>query len=232
MLRVGLEAHQVDDVHDPHLQLRQPLAQDGGRRERLERRRVAGAAEDDVRLAALVVRRPVPDPEPPRAVQDRIVDREEVERGLLARHDHVHVVAAAQAVVADREQRVRVGRQIDPDHLCLLVHDVVDEAGVLVREAVVVLPPDVRAEQVVERGDRAPPRNLPRHLEPLRVLVEHRVDDVDERLVAVEEPVAAREQVPLEPALAEVLGEDLHHPAVGREMVVERIRSPRPRCDR
>ena len=83
------------------------------------------------------------------------------------------------------------------------------------REAVVVLPPDVRAEEVVERRDRAPPRDLPRHLQPLRVLVEHRVDDVDERLVAVEEAVPARQQVALEPALAQVLGQDLHHSAVG-----------------
>ena len=126
--------------------------------------------------------------------------------------------------VADREQRVGVRREVDPDHLRLLVHNVVDEAGILVREAVVILPPDVGAEQVVEGGDRTPPGDVLGHLEPLRVLVEHRIDDMDERLVAVEEPVAAREEVPLEPALAEVLGEDLHHPPVGREMVVERIR--------
>ena len=95
------------------------------------------------------------------------------------------------------------------------------------REAVVVLAPDVRAEQVVERGDRAPPRDLARHLQPLRVLVEHRVDDVDERLVAVEEAVPARQQIALEPALAEVLGEDLHHATVGREAHVGRASSRR-----
>jgi hypothetical protein len=50
-----------------------------------------------------------------------------------------------------------VRRQVDADDLGLLVDDVVDEAGVLVAEAVVVLPPDVRGEQVVERGDRPPP---------------------------------------------------------------------------
>ena len=44
-----------------------------------------------------------------------------------------------------------------------------------------------------------------RDLQPLGVLVEHRVDDVDERLVAVEQAVAAGQQVALEPALAEVL---------------------------
>ena len=64
---------------------------------------------------------------------------------LLAGHDDVDVVAAAQAVVGHREQRVGVRRQVDPDDLGLLVHDVVDEARVLVAEAVVVLPPDVRA---------------------------------------------------------------------------------------
>jgi hypothetical protein len=52
------------------------------------------------------------------------------------------------------------------------------------------------------------------------VLVEHRVDDVDEGLVAVEHPVAAGEQVTLEPALAEVLGEDLHHAPVHRQVIV------------
>jgi hypothetical protein len=52
------------------------------------------------------------------------------------------------------------------------------------------------------------------------MLVEHGVDDVDERLVAVEDPVAPGEQIALEPALAEVLAEDLHHPPVRRQMVV------------
>ena len=34
-------------------------------------------------------------------------------------------------------------RQIDAHHIGLLVHQVIDEAGVLVAEAVVILPPDV-----------------------------------------------------------------------------------------
>ena len=47
------------------------------------------------------------------------------------------------------------------------------------------------------------------------MLVEHRVDDVDEGLVAVEQAVAAGEEIALEPALALVLGENLHHPPGG-----------------
>ena len=60
-------------------------------------------------------------------------------------------------------------------------------------EAVVVLTPDVRAEEVVERGDVAATGSH-YHLQPLRVLVEHRVDDVDERLVVVEDAVPARQE--------------------------------------
>jgi len=42
-----------------------------------------------------------------------------------------------------------------------------------------------------------------RDLQPLRVLVEHRVDDVHEGLVAVEQAMPAGEDVALEPALAQ-----------------------------
>jgi hypothetical protein len=136
-------------------------------------------------------------------------------------------------VVGHGKERVRIGRQVDTDDLGLLVNDVVDEARILMREAVVILPPHMRAEEVVERCDRAAPWDRARDLEPLRMLVEHRVDDVDERLVAVEEAVPTRQQVTLEPALTEVLREDLHHPPVRRETFIRRKRrcGPRPPCD-
>ena len=82
-------------------------------------------------------------------------------------------------------------------------------------EAVVVLAPDVAGQQVVEAGDGPAPGDVPRHLQPLGVLVEHRIDDVNERFIAVEEAVPAREEVALQPALALVLAEHLHHAAVG-----------------
>ena len=52
MLALRLEAHQVDDVDDAHLQLGETIAQDRGGGERLERRHVAAAGEHDVGLAA------------------------------------------------------------------------------------------------------------------------------------------------------------------------------------
>ena len=76
---------------------------------------------------------------------------------MLARHDHIDVVAASQAMIHHRQQAIRVGRQVDAHDLRFLVDHVVDESRILVREAVVVLTPDVGAQQVVERCDLAPP---------------------------------------------------------------------------
>src|SRR6266516_7195991 len=57
VLGLGLKPHQVDDVHDPNFELRQPLAQDRRRGKRLERRAVPAEAEHDVRLVPVVVGR-------------------------------------------------------------------------------------------------------------------------------------------------------------------------------
>ena len=103
----------------------------------------------------------------------------------------------------------------------VLVEKNVDEAGVLVGEAVVVLAPDVAGEQHVEAGDRGAPVDVADGgLEPLAVLVDHGVDDVHERLVGAPEAVAAGEDVALEQALALVLGELLDDVAHGREVLV------------
>ena len=64
------------------------------------------------------------------------------------------------------------------------------------------------------------------------MLVEHRVDDVDERLVGGEDAVAAREEVPLQPTLTGVLAQHLHHSAVGRQVVVLRDRVLHPSSPR
>src|SRR5690349_9304434 len=214
-----LQAHEVHDVDDAHLEVGQVVAEQVGGGEHLQRRYVAGGRQYHVGLA-VVVAGPVPDAQSPRAVQCGVVHVQPGGRGLLAGDDDVDVVAAAQAVVGHGQQGVRVRWQVHPDHLGLLVHHVVDEAGILVGEAVVVLPPHVRGQQVVERRDRLAPGQVPGHLEPFGVLVDHRVDDVYERLVAGEQAVPAGQQVPLEPALAGVFGQDLHHPPGRREVLV------------
>ncbi len=55
------------------------------------------------------------------------------------------------------------------------------------------------------------------------MLVEHRIDDVDERLVAIEKPMPPREEVAFKPALALVLAKHFHHASSGREKFVVRL---------
>ena len=102
VLAVRLQAHQVDDIDDTQPKLGQPLAQDRGRGERLERRHVSGAGEHDVGLDAVVARSPVPDPEAAGAVEHRLLDRQIVQRRLLAGDDHVDVLTRAQGMIGDR----------------------------------------------------------------------------------------------------------------------------------
>ena len=84
-----------------------------------------------------------------------------------------------------------------------------------------VLPPDMGCQQVVQRSDRLAPGNVAADLEPFRVLIEHGIDDMDERLVAGEQAVASREQLSLEPAFAHVLAQHFHDAAVDAEVDVD-----------
>ena len=59
-------------------------------------------------------------------------------------------------------------------------------------EPVVVLTPDRGGDEQVERGDRGPPRHLIADGQPLGMLVEHRIDDMDECLVGGQETMPAR----------------------------------------
>jgi hypothetical protein len=110
-----LELHQVNHVNHPDFPFRELLPQQLHRGQGLERRHVAGARHDHIRLAVLVVAGPRPDADAGGAMPDGSVQVEPLRRGLFPGNNHVHVVAAAQAVIRHGEQRVRVGRQIDTD---------------------------------------------------------------------------------------------------------------------
>jgi hypothetical protein len=80
------------------------------------------------------------------------------------------------------------------------------------------LTPHRAGEQDVERGHGLTPGHLKTLLDPLGVLIDHRVDDVHERLVAVEKSVATRKDVAFEPALHGVLRQHLHDSAFRAEV--------------
>ena len=80
---------------------------------------------------------------------DRRVHLQPLGRGLFAGDDQVHVIAAAQAMVGDGEQCIRVRRQIDAHHLSFFIHHMIDKSRVLMTEAVVILAPYMRGKQIV-----------------------------------------------------------------------------------
>ena len=93
--------------------------------------------------------------------------------GCFQAHYHVDIMAAAQAVIETESKQLAFGRKVDADDIGLLVDDVIEEAGVLMREAVVILLPDVGGEQIVQRRDLAAPGQFQRHFQPFCVLAEH-----------------------------------------------------------
>ena len=181
-----LQFHQINHVNHTDPEVREVPAQQLHCRQGFKRRHVSGTGHHQIRLAAGIAAGPLPDPDAGRAMSDCRLHVQPLRRRMLAGDDYVHIVAAAQAVIGHRQQAVGIGRQVHADDVCLLVDHVIDEARVLVGEAVMILPPYVRTQQVVQRGQASSPGNLPRHLQPLGVLVEHRVDDVNERFVGVE----------------------------------------------
>jgi len=92
----------------------------------------------------------------------------------------------------------------------------VEEAGVLMRESIVILAPHMRTQQVIQRCDLAAPNQAGRDLQPFGVLIEHRIDDVNERFIAIEETMPSGQEISLEPTLALVLAQHLHDPSIGR----------------
>ena len=214
------QCREVHHVHHPHAQLRQVPAQQVHCGHRLQRRHVAGTRHDDIGFLAGIIAGPFPDADALGAVADRRRHIEPLRRRLLACDNHVHAVPTAQAVIRHPQQSVGVGRQIDPHELRLLVQHVVDEPGILMTEAIMLLPPDMGRQQIVQGCDWPAPGHRRGVLQPFGMLVEHRIDDVDERLVAIEQSVPAGQQIAFQPTLAGMLGEDFHHAAVGRQVVV------------
>src|SRR5512132_3022918 len=173
VLALRLQFHQVNNVDDADLQSRKMLAEEIYRSQRFQCWYVSATGHHDIWFCSFVIARPFPDPDASRAMFDRLVHRQPLRSRLVACYHNVDIVAAAQAVISHRKQRVRVRRKINADDLCFLVYDVIDEPRVLVAESVVILPPDVGRQEIIERADRAPPRYLVTYLQPLRMLIEH-----------------------------------------------------------
>ena len=59
-------------------------------------------------------------------------------------------MSAAQAVIKNRQQAVGIRRKINAHNIGLLIDDVIEKAGILMRKAIMVLLPDMGGEQIVQ----------------------------------------------------------------------------------
>jgi len=96
-----------------------------------------------------------------------------------------------------RDARVGVGREVDAGLLAREREQRADKARVLVRVAVVLLPPERARLDVVERARRRPPARLLARLDEFRVLLDHARHDAEEGLVRREEAGPAGDGVTL-----------------------------------
>src|SRR5208282_5087880 len=114
-------------------------------------------------------------------------------------------------MIRHAQQAVRVWRQINAYYVGALIGHNIEKSWVLMSEAVVVLPPYKRRDEEVEGWHRsAPAQFFFRLLQPLSVLVEHRIDHMHECFIRGKETVATCEHVTFEPSLERVLAEHLH----------------------
>ena len=164
--RLRHEAEQIDDIDEANLQIGEVLLQNRDRRERFHGGDVAGAGHHHIGLCAVVGGGPIPDADALGAVGHGFFHGEVLQMLLLVGDDHVDVIARAQAMVGHAEQAVRIGRQIDADHVRALVGDHVKKSRVLMGEAVVVLPPDQRSNQDVDGRNRARASRVPSSISP------------------------------------------------------------------
>src|SRR5579872_3018236 len=126
---------------------------------------------------------------------------------LLVADDDIHVVLAAETVIGNREQTIHIGRQIDPRDVRTFVNYHIEKSRILMGEAIMILPPDGRSNEEIQRRNRVAPRKMPEYFEPLRVLVEHGIDDMYEGLIAGKKAMAAGQQIAFEHSFQRVLAQ-------------------------
>src|SRR4051812_44327499 len=160
MLGRRLQLEQIDDIDEPNLQIHEFFAQKGGSRESFLGGYISGGCDDYVWLPSLVITGPIPDSDPFRAMRDRRVHIQILQVLLFVADDHVHIVLTSQAVIGNRQQAVHVGWQIDARDIRTFIYDNVEKSRILVGKAIMVLAPDRRGNQQVQRSNGITPREV------------------------------------------------------------------------
>ncbi|KAG1246468.1 hypothetical protein G6F65_020671 [Rhizopus arrhizus] len=99
-------------------------------------------------------------------------------------------------------------------------------------DPILVLPPDERGDQQVQRRHgRTPVHQVLCLIQPFGMLVEHRVKDVDECLIGGEQAMPTRQHIAFQPAFQCLFTQDFHDAPGGRQVAavgiaVQHLRHP------
>lgn len=150
MIFVGYELKEIDDIDKAHLEVGNVFAEEGDGSKGFGRGNVTAGRHYDVGVGALVVGGPIPYTETFGAVLNCFFHVQKLEMVLLICNDNVDVVRAAEAVVGNGEKAVSVGWKVDAYNFRALVGDDIEETGILVGKAVVILSPDCGGKKDIE----------------------------------------------------------------------------------
>ena len=141
--------------------------------------------------------------------------------GMLGCNDNVYIVLASDTVIEAGKQTVCIGGKIHTDNICLLVGNMIQETGILVRKSVVVLLPYIGGKNQVQGSDFLSPGKLVANLQPLCMLSTHGVYNTDECFIGSEEAMTTGKQIAFQPALAHMLGQvGVHNSSVVCQILV------------
>ena len=106
MLSCRLKLEEIDYVDETDLDLGQFCIQDGNCCKSLKGRGLTCAGKYDIGFLALIVGSPIPDADTLRAMLNCFCHGQPLRTRVLGSNDHVHIVAAADAVVKAGKQAV------------------------------------------------------------------------------------------------------------------------------
>lgn len=129
---IGSEDEKVNNVDDPHAQVTAKVFLElSGGADDLGLKFESDTDEDDVWFDSVIDRVRLPDRDSGRAVSVGFLDRKEDGSRRLRADDEVDVVLRAEAVLDDRNRRVRIGGEVDTSEVGREREDGSDESRLL-----------------------------------------------------------------------------------------------------
>ena len=112
---------------------------------------ITSARHDQIRFLSLIIARLAPNADALRAVRDGGVHIHVLKMKLLIADDYIDVVLATQTMISHRQQSIDIWRHVYPRYLGPFIDHYINEAGILMSKAVMILSPNRGSDQQIQR---------------------------------------------------------------------------------